>query len=76
MVEDESVAIRAAGREPPSRWWLLWTLYGLPRCSQAWYPPDYTVNACHRLIWPWQRREVRLGHPVHVACIHQEAVAG
>ena len=56
-------------REPISRWPLLWRLYGLPRCSQAVYPSDYFVEACHRLIWPWQPREVRNGSPVHVACL-------
>ena len=54
-------------REPVGRWWLLWRLYGLPRCSQN-YPHDDQVDACHRLIWPWQRRHVRNGSPVHDAC--------
>ncbi len=64
----EAAAPPAVTREPMSRWWLLWTLYGVPRCSQAVYPPDYTVDACYRLIWPWQRREVRNGAPVHLTC--------
>lgn len=52
-------------------WWLSWTLYGLPRCDQH-YPFDDTVWHCHRLIWPWQRRELRGGSPVHLDCIHPE----
>lgn len=54
-------------REPITRWWLLWSLYGLPRCSQASYPES--APHCYRLIWPWQGREVRNGHPVHVTCL-------
>jgi hypothetical protein len=54
-------------REPLSRWPLLWQLYGLPRCSQASYPES--APHCWRLIWPWQPREVRNGHPVHAACL-------
>jgi len=55
--------------EPVRRWWLLWSLYGLPRCSQNVYPFDDDVDACHRLIWPWQRRHVRNGSPVHDVCV-------
>ena len=55
--------------EPISRWWLLWRLYGLPRCSQAVLPPDRSVEHCWRLIWPWQAREIRNGSPVHMTCI-------
>ena len=58
--------------EPVSRWWLLWRLYGLPRCSQAVYPMDYTIEPCHALIWPWQTREIRNGSPVHIRCLAAE----
>jgi hypothetical protein len=56
-------------REPIGRWWLIWTLYGLPRCSQAGYPAS--APHCWRLIWPWQGREIRNGSPVHVACLSE-----
>ena len=55
--------------EPITRWRLLWSLYGLPRCSQTLY--EATVEHCWRLIWPWQPREVRNGSPVHLACIRR-----
>ncbi len=58
-------------REPITRWLLLWRLYGLPRCTQS-YPFDDAIDACHRLIWPWQAREVRNGSPVHLSCIAQQ----
>lgn len=66
MIEEDEARVVI---EPVGRWWLLWKLYGLPRCSQDVYPADYSIDACHRLIWPWQVREVRNGAAVHVSCI-------
>ena len=63
MIEEDAMP----HREPITRWWLLWMLYGLPRCSQASYPES--ASHCNRLIWPWQQREVKNGHPVHLACL-------
>jgi hypothetical protein len=60
-------------REPPSRWWLLWSLYGLPRCSMN---PDAAlaggpyVHHCSQIIWPWQERRLHDGVPIHLACLY------
>lgn len=57
--------------EPVARWWLLWRLYGLPRCTgiDDWHEGGVNSTACQRLVWPWQaRHRADNGAVIHDGC--------